>query len=71
MSTMTEIDVDTELLSDLREIELGVLTASPTLADLIREGSKILPVHSRDWGSEESGCALSAAYAAGRARGLF
>lgn len=72
MSTMiqTEVELDADLVSDLREIELGVLTQTVTLADVMREGVAILPKQAVGWGEGDAGCALSAAFAGARARNL-
>lgn len=56
-----------ELLPELREIELEVVT-SYTLADAIREGS-LVSTQAHGWGEGERACALHAAVIAARARG--
>lgn len=62
----TETKVD-EIRSMLGEIEMDVMT-SFTLADAIREGSKVAP-QAEGWGQGESMCALHAAVASAAARG--
>lgn len=57
-----------ELKAMLRGIELDV-TTSYTLADAIREGSKVTS-QACGWGDGESACALTAAVLAAKSRGF-
>lgn len=60
----------TEILkSDLGEIEMNVLT-NYTLADAIREGSKVTD-QAYAWGNGDTACAMSAAVIAATARGFI
>lgn len=69
MTTVTtETKVD-ELRGMLGEIEMDVLT-SYTLADAIREGSKVSK-QANGWGHGEEMCALHAAVASAVARGYM
>lgn len=66
---MTKIDEKVEELSKvLGTIELEVTTRY-TIADAIREGSKVT-TQEYGWGSGDTACALSAAHLAARARGF-
>jgi len=58
------------LKEELQEIEQ--YTEGYTLADAIREGSTATKQEVGDWyGTDNSACALSAAYLAAKARGLI
>ncbi len=67
---MSKIDEKTaELKELLGEIEMGVVTQGYTLADAIREGSRVT-TQKFGWGDGNTACAWSAAYLAARARGI-
>ena len=55
------------LKAELGGIELDVLS-NYTIADAIREGSKVSD-QAHDWGTGDTACAISAAYIAAEARG--
>lgn len=57
------------LRNEIDEIGLRVLTGY-TLADAIREGSKVTD-QAYNWGDGATACALSAGYLAAKARGLI
>lgn len=56
-----------ELRQELGEIELGVI-GHYTLADAIREGSKVSEHNQAGWGDGNSACALTAAVIAAKSR---
>ena len=58
------------LKAELGEIELKVTTGY-TLADAIREGSKVTEHSQQGWGNGNNACALSAGVIAARARGYL
>jgi hypothetical protein len=58
-----------ELQETLGDLELKVLTEGPTLASLIRCGTRVT-AQARDWGNGETACTLSAAFLAARALGV-
>lgn len=67
----TKIDKSVEKMREvLGEIEMGVLT-SFTLADAIREGSKVTEQAVGSWGDGESACAMTASVVAAKARGYM
>lgn len=70
MSKLDEkaLELSKELQAELGEIELG--TMEYTLADAIREGSKV-STQAYNWGNGETACALTAAVIAGKARGFI
>jgi len=66
-----KIDEKTEeLRKELGEIELGVVTQGYTLADAIREGTRVTK-QAYNWGDGENACTLSAAYLAAKARKII
>ena len=66
MSTKIDEKVD-ELRKVIDEIGLDVAT-SYTLADAIREGSKVTDHNQAGWGDGDNTCALSSAVLAAKAR---
>jgi len=62
--------IQADMASDLREIELGVLT-NFSLADAIREGSKHTTQKIGGYVDKDSACALGAAYLSAQARGYI
>ena len=66
VTTSTKVDEIRQMLGD---IEMDVLTEY-TLADAIREGSKV-STQSYGWGAGEQMCAMHAAVAAALARGYM
>jgi len=67
--TKTEQKID-ELKAELAGIEEQVLMRPLTLADVMREGSKIT-TQAVGWGDGENACALHAAAISASARGLI
>lgn len=59
-----------ELRKELALIEEDVVTGY-TLADAIREGSKVTEKATDSWGNGDTACALSAGLIAAKARGLL
>lgn len=59
-----------ELRAMIDEIGLDV-TTSYTLADAIREGSKVTEHNQAGWGNGDNACALSAGVIAARFRGYL
>lgn len=53
--------------SELGEIELGVI-GHYTLADAIREGSKVSKHNQAGWGTGDTACALTAAVISAKSR---
>lgn len=69
----TAFDTKVAELSDQLKAELGDIDLAAgkyTLADAIREGSKVT-TQAYNWGSGDSACALSAAAVGARARGIL
>lgn len=69
---MSKIDekaaqLSTQLKSELGEIELRSMEF--TLADAIREGSRVTDHSQQGWGDGETACALTAAIISAKARG--
>lgn len=58
-----------ELQAMLDDIELT--TRDYTLADAIREGSRVTEQKTGGWGNGDNACAMSAGIIAARARGLM
>lgn len=56
-------------LDELSEIELKVYTEGPTLASLIRCGTRVT-AQARNWGDGDNACTLSAAFLAARTLGI-
>ena len=69
MATKTDQKVE-ELKAMLAGIEETVMMRPLTLADVMREGSKIT-TQAFTWGDGESACALHAAAISAKARGLL
>lgn len=63
-------EIPEELKDDLGEIELRVTTGY-TLADAIREGSRVSEQEVGGWGEGDTACALSAAVIAAKGRGYL
>jgi hypothetical protein len=61
-------ELSKQLKADLGEIELKVTTGY-TLADAIRDGSKVSKHNKSGWGDGETACALTAGVIAAKARG--
>jgi hypothetical protein len=68
MSATVDEKVD-QLRADLGELELKVMTEGPTLASLIRCGTRVT-AQARNWGDGDTACTLSAAFLAARALGV-
>lgn len=58
-----------QLKEQLGELELKVLTEGPTLASLIRCGTRVT-AQARNWGDGDTACTLSAAFLAARTLGI-
>lgn len=58
-----------ELRETLGDLELKVLTEGPTLASLIRCGTRVT-AQARNWGDGDTACTLSAAFLAARTLGI-
>lgn len=58
-----------QLKEQLGELELQVLTEGPTLASLIRCGTRVT-AQARNWGDGDTACTLSAAFLAARTLGI-
>lgn len=70
---MNRIDEKAAELSDELKAELGNIELTSmeyTLADAIREGSKV-STQAYAWGNGDTACALTAAVIAGKARGFI
>ena len=71
MSKIDEkVDQLKELQQELGTIELNVLGRF-TLADAMREGSKVTEQEVGGWGSGDTACALSAAVISAKSRGYL
>lgn len=70
MQAKTEQKVD-ELKTMLAGIEETVMMRPLTVADLMREGSKVTKQAVGSWGDGENACALHAAVISARARNLI
>lgn len=71
---MSKIDEKAAELTRALEAELGnieLTTMEYTLADAIREGSKVTEHNQLGWGDGENACAMSAGVIAARARGFL
>lgn len=64
----TDLPAEHPAIAALRAIELDVITGY-TLADAMREGSRVTGQKIHGWVDASSSCAIGAAYLAARARG--
>lgn len=68
---MTTMTVDTQTVAPTK-IDLDEKSLTFSLADLIREGARVVPEQAiGTWGTEESACALSAGVVAARRLGII
>jgi hypothetical protein len=67
--TITQPVTEDDIIRQLQALELEV-TTSYTLADAMREGSKVT-TQEYGWGRGDTACSLSAARLAARARGYI
>jgi len=69
--TTSKVDQKADELKEmLGEIEMGVLAAPLTLADLIREGTRVTG-ETTGWGNGLNACALGAAVISAKARDIL
>lgn len=72
---MSKIDEKAAELTELLKTELNLIeldvTTNYTLADAIREGSKVTTHNKMGWGNGDNACALSAAVIAAKSRGYI
>lgn len=59
-----------ELDKVLGEIELNVVTEGYTLADAMREGTRVTRKATGSWGNGDTACGWTAAYLGAKRRGL-
>ena len=71
---MSKIDEKAAELSELLKAELGdieLTTMEYTLADAIREGSRVSEHNQAGWGDGETACAMTAGIISARSRGYL